>query len=229
VDDLQRVSELARVAGERTTLLLTRLRQVEEASLEEPSELPGWSRLCIVCHLRYGARATLRMTNDALAGRETSYYPEGRELQRPSTLTPSAGEGPRDVLDDWDAAAGDLDRTWSAVERSQWGTEVVEPADNPDLGSVPLSRLALARLTEVDVHGSDLGIGVPDWSTTLVEVGLPTRLRWLSVRRTNHRPFDRSVQGAWLLAATDGPPWIVAVDGDDVTSRPATDADARRP
>ncbi len=59
---------------------------------------------------------------------------------------------------------------------------MVEPADNPDLGTIPLARLALARLTEVDVHATYLGIDAPDWSSTLVEVGLPTRLAWLAAR-----------------------------------------------
>jgi hypothetical protein len=89
-----------------------------------------------------------------------------------------------------------------------------------------LARLALARLTEVDVHGTDLGIGFPDWSTTLVDVALTTRLGWLATRRTNHRAFDRSISGSWLLRATDGPTWLVAVDGETVVSRPASPEEA---
>ena len=50
---------------------------------------------------------------------------------------------------------------------------------------------------------------------------LPIRLRRLSVRRTNHRPFDHSLQGTWLLNATDGPTYSVSVSGDVVESRPA--------
>src|SRR5438874_166437 len=118
------------------------------------------------------------MTRDAFGGRATSYYPDGRQRQRPATLRPSPDERSADVLDDWEAAAGELDREWSAIDDDRWGADVVEPADNADLGTIPLARLALARLTEVDVHGTDLGIGAPDWSATLVEIGLPIRLRW---------------------------------------------------
>jgi len=228
VNDVARASDLARVAAERTTRLLRAVRQIDKASLEGPSQLPGWSRLTIVCHLRYGTHALRRMTQDALAGRETSYYPEGRDRQRPSTLVRFPGEGPCDVVNDWEAAASSLDWEWSAVEDVQWGTEVLEPAGNPDLGTIPLARLALARLTEVDVHGTDLGIGAADWSPTLVEVGLPTRLRWLSTRRTNHRAFDRSIEGAWLLNATDGPRWLVSIHRGAVESRPARETDDAR-
>lgn len=213
------------MAGERTRLVLSALRQMNEAVLERPSDLPGWSRLTIVCHLRYGTKALLRMTLDALTGRETAHYPLGRARQRPKTLVLSPNEKPADLLDDWQSAAEELDAEWSRLDDDQWATDVVEPAANPDLGTIPLARLALARLTEVDVHGTDLNIGVPDWSQELVEVGLPTRLRWLSTRRTNHREFDRLIRGSWLLKATDGPRWFVAVDGDRVQSRLATDHD----
>ena len=125
------------------------------------------------------------------------------------------------MLDDWEAAAGELDREWSAIDDDRWGADVVEPADNADLGTIPLARLALARLTEVDVHGTDLAVGAPDWSATLVEIGLPIRLRWLSTRRTNHRAFDPSIRGSWPLHATEGLRWLVAVDGDRVECRPA--------
>lgn len=70
------------------------------------------------------------------------------------------------------------------------------------------------------MHGVDLDIGFPDWSDTLVDGALPTRLAWLATRRTNHREVDRSVQGAWLLVA-DSFRWVVSVTGAKITSTPA--------
>jgi maleylpyruvate isomerase len=221
--DVARAGELARVARERTQCLLATLAELDEVTLNGPSQLPGWSRLTIICHLRYGAHALRRMTVDALAGRRTSYYPDGRAQQRPTTLVPAPGERPADVLENWRSTATALDSTWSTLDDVQWRTAVIEPADNPDLGTVPLGRLALARLTEVEVHATDLGLDAPDWSTALVEVGLPTRLAWLANRRTNHRVFDRSIRGSWLLNATDGQRWLVAVDHDRVESRLAAE------
>ena len=225
MSEVLQARELALAAAERTHHLLAVLRELDAHELEAPSELPGWSRLTIICHLRYGARALLRMTDDALAGRATSYYPGGRAHQRPGTLHPTPGERPGAVLDDWGRGAAELDERWASVTEPQWGIDVVEPTDNPDLGTVPLGRLALARLTEVDVHGTDLGIGAPDWSAALVAVGLPTRLRGLASRRTNHRTFDASISGSWLLESTGGLRWLVAVDGQHTTSRPAADDD----
>lgn len=225
VEDVAHAVELGRVAGERTQRLIALLQELDDATLEEPSRLPGWSRLTIVCHLRYGTHALRRMTLDALAGHEASYYPDGRLRQRPTTLLPMPGERPAEVLSDWQSAAAELDRTWSALEQPDWGTEVVEPADNSDLGPIPLARLALARLTEVDVHATDLGIDAPDWSSTLIEVGLPTRLAWLATRRANHDAFDHTIRGSWLLNATDGPRWLVTVEREHVESRPAIEDD----
>jgi hypothetical protein len=172
-----------------------------------------------VCHLRFGTGALLRMTRDTLAGRATSYYPGGRSAQRPQTVRPAPGERPEDVLVDWRARASGLDDLWSTVDGDDWATTVREPVDDPDLGPVPLARLALARLTEVDVHGVDLDIDFADWSPTRVDVALPTRLAWLATRRANDREIDRSVQSTWLLVADDLR-WAVSVDGDRVRSAP---------
>jgi uncharacterized protein (TIGR03083 family) len=221
MDEVEHARELADVAAERSHRLVDLLARLDEADLDAPSELPGWTRLTIVCHLRYGTGALLRMTRAALAGLETSYYPQGRERQRPGTLLPLPGESATHVIDGLRTAATELDTEWSAITPDQWSTHVIEPVGNPDLGSVPLARLALARLTEVEVHGTDLGIDSPDWSSTLVRVGLPTRLRSLATRRTNHRPFDASISGSWRLDANEGLRWLVAVERHGVTSRPA--------
>jgi uncharacterized protein (TIGR03083 family) len=221
VENVAMAGELARVAAERTDRLISDLRALGPDALTAASRLPGWSRLTIVCHLRYGTSALLRMTEDALAGRETAYYPARRATQRPATLAPAAGESPLAVLDDWAVTAARLDELWRSLDSHHWAITVTEPADNRDLGPVPLGWFGLARLTELDVHGVDLDIGFPDWSDVLVDVSLPARLAGLATRRTNHRKVDRSVQGSWLLVA-DGFRWVISVDGDRVISRPAS-------
>jgi hypothetical protein len=175
--------------------LTATLVELDDVAWHQPSRLPGWSRLTILCHLRYGHAALRRMTLDTSAGRATSYYPQGRARQRACTLQPRPGERSVDVVADWRSTGADLDAVWSTLDDAQWSIEVVEPADNPDLGTVPLGRVALARLA------------------------------WLEKRRTNQRGFERSICGSWLLSATDGPQWWVAVDDERVESRPATKDD----
>ena len=197
---------------------------LERSDLEAPSQLPGWSRLTIACHLRYGAEALTQMTVDALDGRPASYYPGGRTTQRPRTLEPRAGESPGDVVRSLRGASEALDRAWAGVD--DWTVAVTEPAGNADLGPITLSYLPLMRLTEVEVHGTDLGIGIGPWSEVFVHAVLPWRLDWLNRRRPNAAAADTTVRRSWLLRATDGPTCqVVIVDGETVQSAPGTDAD----
>ena len=204
---------------ERTTHIVGALSDLGDGDLTAPSELPGWSRLTIACHLRYGAEALRTMTDATLHGRTTSYYPgvapgNGQALcslptekWRTTCSTPwrqaangSAGRGPRSHL--------------------TVGSEVVEPSDNPDLGHVSLSRLPLLRLTEVEVHGSDLGLDLPDWSSTFIEATLPMRLEALNNHTPDLRRIDANIEGAWLLVAADGPIYRVSVTQGVVASVP---------
>ncbi len=205
----------------RTTEIVAALGGLDDTGLDAPSELAGWSRLTIACHLRYGAQSLHRMTVDARAGRPASYYPAGRLGQRPGTLVATAGETPGDVVESLDAESRRLTRAWSQPVGADWAVMVTEPDDNPDLGPLPLVRLALMRLTEVEVHGCDLGLGLGGWSEIFVDAALPFRLDWLNRRRANHREFDAGLMGSWLLIATDGPITQITVSGTGVRSVPA--------
>ena len=181
----------------------------------------GGTRLTIAYHLRYGTEALRRMTTATLSGGPAAYYPEGRAQQRPSTLVPNDGELPLDVVASLALHNDELQHLWSSLVVDAWNRQIIEPADNPDLGAISLAHLPLLRVTELEIHGSDLGVGLPDWSEHFVREVLPARLSRLNVRRTNHRAFDASLEGAWLLVATDGPSYRIDVRGTEVESVPA--------
>lgn len=211
-----RVLDALRVATDRLCDAL-----VACPDLDTPSLLPDWSRLTIACHLRYGAESVLRMTIDTLAGRPASYYPLGRATQRDGTLSPRGPDD--DVVTSLRTTSTALDELWSSV--GDWTVVVREPPDNPDLGDVPLRRLLLSRLTEVEVHGTDLDLGLGPWSDVFVAEVLPMRLEWLNVRRSNHRTVDTSIHASWLLVATDRDlAWRIDVAGTQVRSQPSNDA-----
>ncbi len=172
-----------------------------------------------MCHLRYGAVALLRMTDDALAGRPTAYYPHGRTAQRPGTLGPEPGESPADVVTSLSRGSHALHARWSELTSSDWEIEVQEPADSVDLGEISLRELAILRLTEVEVHSTDLGLsGLGPWSEIFVDAALEMRLDWLPRRQRNDRATVAGTR-SWLLAPTDqGPTVLVTVDGEHVTS-----------
>jgi uncharacterized protein (TIGR03083 family) len=207
---------------ERTRNIVEALSRLSDDELHRPSGLPEWSRLTIACHLRFGAEALSRMTRSAVEGVPVAYYPQGREVQRPLTLLPFPGESPQDVVESLARVGDKLNQEWSALDTGGWSAEVVEPQDNPDLGAIPLERLLLLRLTELEVHGTDLDLNLVDWSEIFVGAVLPMRLEWLDVRRSNHRVSDRTLKGSWLLVASDGPTYMVSVGGTKVESRPAS-------
>jgi uncharacterized protein (TIGR03083 family) len=215
----------AAAVARRTDEIVRALRAVDDEELLAPSTLPGWDRLTVVCHLRYGTTALARKTQAALDGRTAAYYPEGRSRQRPGTLLPAPGETPSDAVASLGRHSADLHALWSGLTEEQWRLDVVEPPDNPDLGTLPLARLPVLHLTEVEVHGSDLDVGLADWSHTFIELALPFRLDRLNTRPG---PTD-GTEGSWLLVATDGPAYLVTVADGSVRAHPAsptTPADA---
>lgn len=214
--------EILEAIDQRSQGIARSLRALDDEELHQGSELPEWSRLTIACHLRFGAEALIRLTRSATEGVPAAYYPEGREGQRPGTLVPNLDESPHDVVESLSRLNDALIRHWSSLDPTDWDRPVVEPPDNPDLGPLPLRALSLLRLTEVEVHGGDLGLDLADWDTIFVKMVLPMRLAWLNVRRANHRAFDAELEGSWLLVATDGPTYEVIVGGEKVTSRSAS-------
>ena len=209
----------------RSAQIVEALVACSEAGLRGASLLPGWDRLTIACHLRYGAEALRSMTEATVAGERASYYPGGRDRQRPATLRPRPVETPAAVVESLARLGGELSRTWRSLTTAAWQREVREPDDHRDLGPLPLARLPLLRLTEVEVHGCDLDLGLADWSQVFVDSALAFRIRWLNDRRANHRDFDDGLSGSWLLVATDGPTHRVDVDGESVEANVANDHD----
>ena len=65
---------IAAAVAARHRELASALEAIDPKTPLEASELPGWNRLTNVCHLRYGAQATKRMTRDALVGLPTAFY-----------------------------------------------------------------------------------------------------------------------------------------------------------
>ena len=208
--------DAGRVAAAR---VVDALAALPAADLAAPSRLPGWSRLTVACHLRYGGRASRRMTDDALAGRVTEFYPGGRDHLRPATLRPEPGESPADVVR---SLALECDRSiesWGRVPTAAWRTVVREPTDRPDLGPIDLATLALLRLTELEVHGRDLDIGTDGWSTTFVSAALPLRLAGLHRQRrvgADHPLVGRS----WALRPDGAEARLVTLRARDVVVAP---------
>ncbi|MGO9344713.1 MAG: maleylpyruvate isomerase N-terminal domain-containing protein [Acidimicrobiales bacterium] len=213
-----RGAAISEAARSRTADIVSALEAI--GSLSTPTRLPDWTRLTVACHLRYGAIASNKMTRDTLSGLEASFYPGGRSVQRPGTLVPDPGEDEQQVVASLGEEGAKLHDLWARLSESEWQTAAREPADNLDLGETTIVGLALLRLTEVEVHGSDLEVGLDDWSDVFVKSALPFRIGRLASPRSMRRAVESGVRGSWTLVGTDGPNWRISVSGDEVTIEP---------
>ncbi len=192
---------------ERTDEIVRALDAACEAAIVAPSLLEGWSRLTIACHLRYGARACVAMTGGSLHGRLVSFYPPGRVSQRPATLVPDDGETPDAVVASLAASSDALHEGWSKLHASDWTLAVLEPDCVDRLDCRTLIGLVLLRLTELEVHGADLDLGLSPWSSVFGPAVLPQRLRRL-------RALPASPARTWLFHADDAESHLLRTDSD---------------
>lgn len=197
------------------------LGALDDEALRAPSALPGWDRLTIVCHLRYGATAIDRLVRAALAGEPALFYPDGRVEQRPGTLRLEPGETPRGAVASLVAHSDALDATLAGLSAQDWSVEAREPAGVVDLGPQSVEQLAVLRLTEVEVHAADLTVGLDTWSDTFVHDGLLLRFERLAHRLANQPPIDFGFEGTWLLRTLDGNAWAVTIDSGRAEVRAA--------
>lgn len=182
---------------------------LSEEEIHAPSLLEGWSRLTVLAHLRAGAEATLRLTDDALAGRAAAFYPGGAP-EREASLLLRPGESPSVLITDLFAASERLARRWRELTDLEWAVELREAK----LGWMRLTRLVALRLTEVEVHSVDLALdGLTHWSDPFVEISLPLRVAWLPAHARSLPHADRSINGRWLLRTTTGTTWLVSASG----------------
>ena len=192
--------------------VIEQLLQRPAAWWNEPSELQGWSRRVVLAHLHYGAQANRAVTLAALDGRSEPFYPGG-DAQRMRTLIAlddrPLGLVASEVIDQ----AERLAELWRSLDDEQWRI----PVDEPRLGPVTVARFAALRLTEVEVHGTDLGAG-RRWSDAFVRHLLPLRVAWLP---RQHRRFDAdlTVRARWYLAG-DRCGWLIEADDGHVSIAP---------
>ncbi|MFI5974429.1 maleylpyruvate isomerase family mycothiol-dependent enzyme [Streptomyces sp. NPDC051452] len=128
-----------------TERLLSAVAKMDNASLAQPSRLPGWSRGHVLAHLARNADALVNV----LAGRPMYASAEARDadIERDA---PRALEAQLTDLRESAArfqAAGDVPADWGRTVEMRNG--VTDSA----------SRVPFRRWVEVDLHHVDLGIG----------------------------------------------------------------------
>jgi len=147
----------------RITAATSRLREsaagLDDQQAREPSLLPGWSRGHLLTHIARNADSLRNLLIWARTGVETPQYRDVAE--RAEGIEAGAGRPATDLLADLDASAAALDAEAASLPPAAWSAEVrgIRRAAHP-------AWYALwRRLTEVEIHHVDLGVGYgpADW------------------------------------------------------------------
>ena len=155
---------------------------MNEADLRAASLLPGWSRAHVLAHLARGADAMRNLLAGARAGQDRQAYASAEA--REAGINSSAAAGATALADD---LAGSAMALWAVARRlpdEAWRYQVQV------LGSsrFPASQLLIRRLTEVELHHCDLGIGYghDQWPAFFATAELDEPMRSQRAERLNY-------------------------------------------
>lgn len=176
---------------------------------EAPSQLPDWTVGHVLGHLIGNAQAFIGLFEAAARGEVGAMYPGGpggrqADIERSATLPADA------LVSEIRRSIWALEGAWAACTADGWrGTATAFGTP------FPMADVPLRRWREVEVHLSDLGMGVEpaDWDAEYVQWDLPAfQDRWVQRHATDTgrlpdaalalAPWQRL---AWLLGRVDLP------------------------
>lgn len=184
--------------------------RLDDASVESPSLLPGWTVGHVLTHLARNADSFVHMTAAADRGEVADQYPGGAE-QRNGDIEAGAGRTARELVRDVRSSIYALEACWASAGLAAWRGEGRSFA-----GVRRIHELPYVRWREVEVHHVDLGLGyaIADWPAEYVRLEL-VRLEMLWAARrpmgltslpTAALETEPRTRLAWLLgrATIDG-------------------------
>lgn len=209
---------LAHLAG-ATDRLVADVRALPEASLTEPSLLPGWTRGHVLAHVARGGDACVRLLEGAATGEAAAAY-ESREA-RDAEIAYAASRPLDDHLTDLGQVTERLAAAARAVAADRWSV----PLRFRSGVEKPASAVLWTRRVEIEIHHVDLDVGYTsaDWTADVA-----TRLLDEVVDALRNRPDapDLRLEGrdtGRVLAlgrATDVPVTDLAAEGVRTVSGP---------
>jgi maleylpyruvate isomerase len=199
------------IAGARaaTARLMSTLEFVDNATVREPSALPGWTVGHVLTHVARNADSHARVFRAAMAGKAVSRYPGGT-AQRTREIETGAVRSATVIVADVRVTSAMLDAVWhevldSANSDAAWSV-VGRSIDRDE----PVHRLPWLRWREVEVHHADLGLAhfsSEDWSREYVRRELRlAEMAWRASHSMGLTPLPSAALSlpphrrlAWLL------------------------------
>ncbi|MFJ8931496.1 maleylpyruvate isomerase family mycothiol-dependent enzyme [Streptomyces sp. NPDC102364] len=183
---------------------LSCLKDVDDAELEGPTSLPGWTGKHLLSHVGHNARALTRLARWAHTGIETPMY--ASSSARTEEIDDGAGWSTarlRDfVVEEQERLSTELDR----IDGEGWQAPVVTAQGR----TVPAATIPWLRCREVWIHACDLPGGgdfaafPAGFTDALIEDAL-TRRRGAQSVDISVRATDRESGGAVTGTVIEGP------------------------
>ena len=157
--------------------LVSSLTGVTDATVREPSYLPGWTRGHVLTHLARNADGNRNMVEGALNGEEREQYPGGAD-RRTGEIETGASRSAGELISDLVESQHRLVLAWRRLTPEQWSSTGVWLST----GRRPITASLGSRRREVLVHLVDLDVGVHP--TQLPADFLEHEHEWLVEHRT---------------------------------------------
>lgn len=161
--------------------LMLGLAELTDTQVRQPSLLPGWTIGHTLSHIALNAEAFVRVAKGLTAGEVGSMYPTSES--RDAAIEAGAHRSAQEIVAHCQAANAELLAIWSTLTADQ----ILSGQANrvPGTPTFPATNIPLARLREVEVHGSDTGLPaltIAHWSSAYVDVDLPVQFATVASR-----------------------------------------------
>ncbi len=169
-----------------TQRLLGTARVIDDADLQSPSLLPGWTRAHVLAHLARGADALRNRMIGVRTGQPRPAYASPEAWA--ADIEQAAAQPRAALIEDVAAAAMAFRAVSRQLPDEAWRAEVTGV---PGLDPFPAPELLVRRLVEVELHHCDLGAGYTpaDWPDAFLVMRLPEPMR---SQREERRTWSRT-------------------------------------
>jgi len=186
-----------------TARYLEALTVLDDASLREPSLLPGWTRGHVVTHLANHAAASVHALTLVSRGEPGWLYPSQEE--RDAGVEAGAGRSAAALREEAERVTADLDAALRDLDPATFGTPLSRLPGGPAFFTV--GGIAGVRRTEVEVHHADLGSSYSpaDWPLDFATALVGRRQDELGLDGPSMVLRATDSDEVWKLGAGQGP------------------------
>lgn len=160
--------------------LMAGLAGLTDEQVRQGSLLPDWTIGHTLSHIALNAEALVRVAKALAVGEMGSMYPTSES--RDAAIEAGARRSATEIVDHCRASNAEFETIWSTLTPAQLGGQANRTPGTP---TFPAANIALARLREVEVHGSDTGLTtltIADWSIAYVNSDLPMQFATVATR-----------------------------------------------